>query len=82
MSTVSSMPGDAPAVPLITVARGEATPEELAAVLAVLLAALGATPDRLPAQRAGASRWTEHSRARAALPRPGPQSWRASVLPR
>jgi hypothetical protein len=82
MSTERSMPGDPTAVPVVTVTRGAATPAELAAVLAVLLAARGAAATALPEERTRASRWPEQSRARAAFPRPGPLSWRASALPR
>jgi hypothetical protein len=76
------MPDGAPAVPVITVARGAATPAELAAVVAVLLAARFATPACRTADRTAVSRWAGHSRARAAFPRPGPRSWRACALPR
>ena len=82
MSTVSGMPGGAPAVPLITVTRGEPTPAELAAVLAVLMATRSAAPAGLPAERPRTSQWTEHSRAQAVSTRPGQHSWRASALPR
>ena len=81
MSTVGSVPGRTPAVPVITVTRGEATPVELAAVLAVLLAARSAVPAVLPAEHKRGSRWAERSRARAAFPHPGPHAWRASALP-
>jgi len=81
MSTVSSMPGEAPAVPLITVTRGEPTPAELAALLAALLAARSAAPDGLLAEHKQGSRWAERSRARVAFPHPGPHAWRASGLP-
>jgi hypothetical protein len=91
MSTLSTPPGAASAVPVmtvpvmtvpvITVASGEATPAELAAVLAVLLAARSAAPAVPAAQRPPAPRWAERSRARAAFPRPGQHAWRASALP-
>jgi len=82
MSPNVSTAGEAPpATPAITVARGAATPAELAAVVAVLLAARFAPPACRTADRAAASRWAGPARGRAAFPRPGPQSWRASVLP-
>ncbi len=80
MSAVSRPDGTS-AVPVITVARGQATPAELAAVLAVLLAARPAEPAGVPAERPRASRWAEHSRTRDTFPRPGPRAWRASALP-
>ncbi len=63
---------------LLRVDRGSPTPEELAAVIAVLLA--GSGPDDSGAPRRSA--WG--ARARAARPRlaPGPGAWRASSLPR
>ena len=66
--------------PVITVTRGLATQAEIAAVVAVLLSARA--PAAPAAEYARASRWTEGFRARAALPRPGPHSWRASARPR
>jgi hypothetical protein len=72
-------------VPVIAVARGEPTPAELAAVLAVLLPVLlagrSAAPDGPAIEHERASQWTERSRARAAFPRPGPHAWRASARP-
>jgi hypothetical protein len=69
--------------PVITVTRGLATQAEIAAVVAVLLSAwTPAAPAAPVAESARPSRWTEGFRTRAALPRPGPHSWRASALPR
>lgn len=58
---------------------GGATPEEVAAVVAVLAAAQGAHDGMRSRRR---SLW--NSRARAARPRlsPGPGAWRGSALPR
>jgi hypothetical protein len=80
MST-GSTPGGAPPAPVITVTRGEPTPAELAAVLAVLLAGRSAAPDGPATEHERPSQWTQRSRARAAFPRPGPHAWRASALP-
>ena len=66
--------------PVITVTRGLATQAEIAAVVAVLLSARA--PAAPAAESARSSRWTEGFRTRAALPRPGPHSWRASARPR
>ena len=85
MSPVSSGSGAASAVPVLTVARGAATPAELAAVLAVLLPVLLAgrstAPAGLLAARPQSSRWAEQSRARVTFPRTGPHAWRASARP-
>jgi hypothetical protein len=85
MSPVSSGSGAASVVPVITVTRGEATPAELAAVLAVLLPVLldgrSTAPAGLSAPRPQSSRWTEQSRGRVTFPRPGPHAWRASARP-
>jgi hypothetical protein len=83
MSTSTGQPRDeAPAVPVISVTRGKATPADLAAVLAVLLMARSVTPDAPAAEPARSALWARHSRVRTALPRPGPHSWRATALPR
>jgi hypothetical protein len=78
--------GQAPVAPVITVARGLATGAEIAAVTAVLLAvrsaADAAAAAAAAAERPRSSRWAEDSRVRAWPPRPGPQAWRASALPR
>jgi hypothetical protein len=80
--------------PFLRVVRGDPSPEEVAALVAVLTArARAAAASRAAASRAGAgagaapSRWADRSRlVRAALagaPRPrGPGAWRASGLPR
>jgi hypothetical protein len=70
------------AAPVITVVRGRPTPAELAAVVAVLLAAqaaAAAAPAPEPARR---SYWAEHASVRTEFPRPRPGGWRASALPR
>jgi hypothetical protein len=60
------------------VERGDPTPEELAAVVAVL-AATGteAEPSGPPARSA----WAEQSRLPRRVPSPGPGAWRRSALP-
>jgi hypothetical protein len=71
--------GTGPAQPLLRVVRGDATEEELAALLAVLAAAAGGAG-------AGADRplsaWTDRSAAARAPLAPGPGAWRASAWPR
>jgi len=75
---------DRPA-PVITVVRGTPTPAELAAVVAVLLAAQGAGGSTAAGHATGAARrswWAEHASVRTEFPRPRPGGWRASALPR
>lgn len=64
--------------PVLRVVRGDATPEEVAAIVAVLAATGGApspAPRRVP-------EWAAHHRqVRRALPH-GPGGWRSSALPR
>ncbi|MEV5379818.1 acyl-CoA carboxylase epsilon subunit [Streptomyces nondiastaticus] len=61
----------------LRVEKGEAGPEELAALTAVLLArtAAGADPDDLSRHHRATARWTRPERT----PRtPGPRSWRGA----
>jgi hypothetical protein len=64
--------------PQLRLARGSATPEELAAVVAVLSAASGA--DDPPAPRP-MSRWVARARLVRRPLTPGPGAWRASAWP-
>lgn len=65
---------EAPArAPFLQVVRGDATPEEVAALVAVL-ASRGGAPAPAPAVP---SRW--RSPLRAPLPAPGPGAWTASA---
>jgi Acyl-CoA carboxylase epsilon subunit len=59
------------------VVRGDATPEEIAAVVAVLMSrpVLGEPPRR------AASAWSDRSRLLRRPLFPGPDAWRRSVLP-
>ena len=64
--------------PLLKVVSPSATPEEVAALVAVL-SSLGGEPERAPRR---APEWQAHHRkVRTALP-PGPGGWRSSGLPR
>ena len=64
--------------PLILI-KGDATPEEVAAVVAVLQAASGGST---PARPAPKSEWSSnHRKVRATYPH-GPGGWRSSALPR
>jgi hypothetical protein len=68
----------APTSPFLRVVRGDATPEEVAALVAVLGSLGGAEappPRRTP-------EWSAHHRkVRRTLPH-GPRGWRSSALPR
>ncbi len=76
MTSEASTPPAAPATPAVLV-HGTATPEELAALVAVLSAVSGGGDD--PASDDGASTWAAHE---AAMRRPvghGPGAWRSSL---
>lgn len=66
--------------PLFRVVRGEPTPEELAALVTVVVAraAAAAPPTRMERPVGWAAYWRQ---VRAPL-RPGPGAWRSSGLPR
>lgn len=63
--------------PTLRVVRGDATPEEIAAILAVVSRrSTPAAEDRLAQSR---SRWTDRAAQLGTRPSPGPGSWRASA---
>ena len=66
-----------PTRPFLRVVKGDATPEEVAALVAVLASVGGSDgPDRKPAPA-----WSAHHRkVRVTLPH-GPGGWRNSALP-
>ena len=64
--------------PPLRLVRGDATPEEVAAVVAVLSAASLGAPQ--PTPRHTSSRWSSPGRALRPLS-PGPGAWRASAWP-
>ena len=67
-----------PQRPALRLVRGNATPEELAALVAVLSAAEGSgepLPPRPP------SRWVARPRGPRGPLHPGPGAWRASAFP-
>jgi Acyl-CoA carboxylase epsilon subunit len=66
--------------PVLRVVRGDATPEEIAAVVAVLLSRAAALPDSA-APRRPASAWADRSRQLRRPLHPGPDAWRRSALP-
>jgi len=65
--------------PLLKVIRGDASPEEVAALVAVV-AALGSAPGE-PAPRRTPEWSAHHRKTRVSLPH-GPGGWRSSALPR
>jgi Acyl-CoA carboxylase epsilon subunit len=64
---------------VLRIVRGDATAEELAALVAVLAARSGGAPEPEPERR---SLWRDRTAAVRAQLLPGPGSWRASGLPR
>lgn len=68
-------PETAPAV-LFSVAKGQPTPEELAALTAVVLS-LGQAEQAAP-ETPGVRHWVRRQQLRLA-PRPGPEAWRRSL---
>ncbi len=80
------MTGDGAARPVLRVISGDATPEEVAAVLAVLVARAAPTPASGTGSGDGAttSVWADHAaavRRSRELPAPGPHTWRTSTWP-
>ena len=65
--------------PFLQVVHGDATPEEIAALVAVLASTSGGAAPAKPKPR---STWADpRRRMRSTLPH-GPGAWRASALPR
>jgi Acyl-CoA carboxylase epsilon subunit len=68
-----------PARPALRIVKGDPTPEEIAALVAVLARmGSGAAPEPPPRR----SEWASHHRRMRSVLNPGPGAWRASVLPR
>jgi hypothetical protein len=77
--TADETPEAEPRRPLLRVIRGDATPEEVAALVAVV-AALGNAAAEPPTRRT--PEWSAHHRkVRVSLPH-GPGGWRSSAMPR
>ncbi|MFE7034420.1 acyl-CoA carboxylase epsilon subunit [Streptomyces sp. NPDC057621] len=67
----------------IKVVRGNPTPEELAAALAVVRARAAAAETPSPGAAQHRDAWSDPSRlAQTHLPTPGPQSWAHTFWPR
>jgi hypothetical protein len=67
--------------PILRVVRGDATPEEIAALVAVLLARSADAEASGPARSVTGS-WSDRSGQLGRPPSPGPGAWRRSALPR
>jgi hypothetical protein len=82
--TESSSPGGPGTVPYLRVVRGDATPEEIAALVATLTAVAAAARARSVAETASAavrSNWNSPARRLRAPLSPAPGAWRRSALP-
>jgi hypothetical protein len=64
--------------PVLRIVKGDATPEEVAALVAVIASMSGSEPAG-PEPR---STWAHPARGLRPVHRPGPGAWRASGLPR
>ena len=65
--------------PVLRIIRGDATPEEIAAVVAALLSRAAA--DAPPPARTAPSAWSDRSRLLRRPVHPAPDAWRRSALP-
>jgi hypothetical protein len=66
--------------PALRIVRGDATPEEIAALVAVLLSR-SRPGDASAASAPARSAWADRSRQLRRPLRPGPGAWRRSALP-
>jgi hypothetical protein len=80
MTDISALDSDAliDASDLVRVVRGDPDEEELAALVAGILAAAASLRDSEPEQVELAP-WTDHGRRLGAGPHPGPSTWRWSM---
>ena len=67
--------------PVLRVIRGDATPEEIAAVVAALLSRAAASDGGAPPPRPASSAWADRSRLLRRPVHPAPDAWRRSALP-
>ena len=68
--------------PILRLVRGDATPEEIAALVAVLMSRSGDEESAAPGADAPArSAWADRSRLLCRPLHPGPGAWRRSPLP-
>ena len=73
---VSEVPADRP---VLRIVRGDATPEEVAALVTVIASMSGGTEPARPEPR---STWAHAARGLRTVHRHGEGAWRASGLPR
>jgi len=66
---------------VLRVIRGDATPEEIAAVVAALLSRAAASDAPPPSARPAPSAWSDRSRLLRRPVHPAPDAWRRSALP-
>lgn len=69
---------EAHAQPVFSVTRGEATPEDIAGLIAIFAAHAGASPVNEYPETVNA--WSNKERMFRHFPTPGPGAWRASGL--
>jgi Acyl-CoA carboxylase epsilon subunit len=67
--------------PLLRVVRGDATPEEIAALVAVLVSARAADGEAPRPRRSARNSWSDRSRQLRRPLSPAPGAWRSSSLP-
>jgi hypothetical protein len=67
---------DEPVRPALRVVSGSPTPEELAALTAIVTAASGGGDEPAPAARRGG--WSDPSRQHRTMLAPGPNGWRSA----
>lgn len=79
MTTDAAVVEAVPQPPALRVISGNATAEEVAALVAVLSAASAGGAEEATPRR---SLWTDSARVPGARLAPGPGAWRASALPR
>jgi Acyl-CoA carboxylase epsilon subunit len=81
---VVTLPADddrPPERPTLRVIRGDATPEEIAALVAVLMAQAAGSASPAASARSARSAWSDRSQQLHAPIRPAPGAWRRSALP-
>jgi len=67
--------------PVLRVIRGDATPEEIAAVVAALLSRAAASDGGAPPAQPAPSAWSDRSRLLRRPVHAAPDAWRRSALP-
>ena len=68
--------------PTLRVISGNPTPEEIAAILAVVACAAASTAADAPGAAGSSDRWAGRERLMPQHWAPGPGAWRTSMLPR